>query len=301
MGFWFFNEGFVIGVVMKKYFLERNILIKWGISQQAVILTHPCFEEKAHFTYGRIHLPVAEHCNIQCRYCSRDIGVSYHAHRPAVTKELLSPEEAVRRVFCYLDDHLKVVGIAGPGEPLYNESTFRTLALIHDTFPDLLLCVATNGLLLNEKCEILAELGVKTITVTMNTTNPETVPRIYASIQGDMNLKIAEMFIQNQLKGIEACTDCGILVKVNSIVIPEINMDELEEVALQSYERGAILQNITPLIPLAEFSRLHPPTCEEIQLVRNKCERILPQFRLCRQCRADAVGIPGKDDIFQVG
>ncbi|MBU7027303.1 MAG: hypothetical protein HXS48_10220, partial [Theionarchaea archaeon] len=49
--------------------------------------------------------------------------------------------------------------------------------------------------------------------------------------------------------------------------------------------------------PLGEFSGLRPPTCEEIQLVRKKCEHILPQFRLCKQCRADAVGVPGLGDV----
>lgn len=261
-----------------------------------VIVTHPCFEEKAHFRYGRIHLPVAEHCNIRCRYCLREVGITYHSYRPAVAKEILPPEKAVQRVSHYMNERLKVVGIAGPGEPLCNEATFKTLSLVHDQFPDLILCVATNGLLLCKKSGILADLGVKTVTVTVNTVNPETVEKIYAHIQGEMNKRVAETFVERQLKGIEACADNGIFVKVNSILIPDVNMDDLEEVAVQSRERGAVLQNITPLIPLAEFSGMRPPTCEEIQLVRNKCEHILAQFRLCKQCRADAVGVPGTGD-----
>lgn len=241
---------------------------------------------------------MAEHCNIQCRYCSRDIGVSYHSYRPAVAKEILSPEKAVERVSGIMNKNLKVAGIAGPGEPLFNEATFKTLSLIHENFPELLLCVSTNGLLLSEKAELLADLGVKTVTVTVNTVFPETVEKIYAHIKGKMNEKVAETFVKMQLKGIEVCTDYDLLVKVNSILIPEINKDELEEVAFSVRERGAILQNITPLIPLAEFSKLRSPTCEEVQTARDTCERILPQFRLCKQCRADAVGIPGKGDTF---
>lgn len=259
-----------------------------------LMLTHPCFEEKAHFIYGRIHLPVAEHCTIQCRYCSRAIGVTYHSYRPAVARSIISPEESVEYVSRHLDSSLRVVGIAGPGEPLCNEATFKTLHLIHETFPDLLLCVATNGLYLPEKCKVLADMGVRTVTVTINTVFPATVPKIYAHINGKMDKKTAELFIRNQLKGIECCNEQDILVKINSVLIPQINMDDLREVALQSRERGAYIQNITPLIPLSEFSHMHPPTCEEIRQVRNTCEEILPQFRLCKQCRADAVGIPGR-------
>jgi nitrogen fixation protein NifB len=262
-----------------------------------VILNHPCFEEKAHFVYGRIHLPVARHCNMKCRYCSREIGISYHSYRPAVAREVITPEEAVSQVFRHLDDTLKVVGIAGPGEPLYNESTFETLGLVHEMFPDLMLCVATNGLLLPEKVEILSDLGVKTVTVTVNTVIPETVPKIYAHIQGKMSQEVAETFIEAQLQGIEQCTQHDMVVKINSILIPGINMTEMEEVALQTRERGAYIQNITSLIPLAEFSELEPPSCGELQAVRKTCERILPQFRLCKQCRADSVGIPGKGDL----
>jgi nitrogen fixation protein NifB len=261
-----------------------------------VILDHPCFGEEAHFKYARIHLPVAEHCNIKCRYCSRSIGVSYHSFRPAVTREIILPEKAVERVSFYLDSTLRVVGIAGPGEPLFNEATYKTFSLVHESFPGLNLCVATNGLLLPEKADVLAELGVKTVTVTINTVNIGTVPKIYAHIRGKMDAKAAQTFIQAQLEGIEACSACGIVVKINSILIPGINMNDLEEVALQSRKRGAYIQNITPLIPLAEFSGLRPPTCGELQKVREKCEDILPQFRLCKQCRADAVGIPGKND-----
>ena len=261
------------------------------------MITHPCFDEKAHFTYGRIHLPVAEHCNIQCRYCSRDIGITYHSYRPGVATEIISPEMAVEQVLHH-HDRIKVVGIAGPGEPLCNENTFKTLELIHNTFPDLILCVATNGLLLHEKSEILVNLGVKTVTVTMNTVNYKKIPKIYSHIQGKMDEIVAKDFIQNQLKGIEICTKNGILVKVNSLLIPGITMNELEDVAVQARKRGAILQNITPLIPLAEFSGFQPPSCEEIQTVRTRCESIIPQFRLCKQCRADAVGIPGKIDLI---
>lgn len=241
---------------------------------------------------------MAEQCNIQCRYCSRDVGITYHSYRPAVTREILTPERAVEWVSTHLNETLRVVGIAGPGEPLCNEATFKTLSLVHKEFPDLMLCVATNGLLLCEKAELLASLGVKTVTVTVNTTRPETVEKIYAHIKGRMNQKVAETFVEAQLKGIETCTDYNMLVKVNSVLVPDINMEDLQEVALHSREKGAVLQNIMPLIPLADFSGQRPPTCEEIQSVRKRCECILPQFRLCKQCRADAVGIPGLEDGF---
>ena len=261
-------------------------------------LQHPCFDEKAHYIYGRIHLPVARHCNIRCRYCSREIGYSYHGERPAVCREILSPEQGLERVMYYMNDALKVVGIAGPGEPLYNNETYETLSLIHEHFPDITLWISTNGLLLPQKAEVLANLGVRTVTVTVNALQPRVITQIYAHVRGKMNEEVAQSFTDTQLEGITACRDQGICVKVNSILIPQINTLELEGVALRTRERGAYIQNITSLIPLGDFSHLRPPTHEEIEKIRQQCEKYLPQFTCCKQCSADAAGIPGRGDRF---
>ena len=33
--------------------------------------SHPCFNRIAKKCYGRVHLPIAPNCNIQCNYCNR--------------------------------------------------------------------------------------------------------------------------------------------------------------------------------------------------------------------------------------
>jgi nitrogen fixation protein NifB len=53
--------------------------------------------------------------------------------------------------------------------------------------------------------------------------------------------------------------------------------------------------NIIPLIPLNRFEKERPPECDELTMARTIAEEFLPQFRLCRQCRADAVGVPGME------
>jgi uncharacterized Zn-finger protein len=41
------------------------------------IAGHPCFDERFCHTSGRIHLPVAPQCNIQCNYCHRRFAERY--------------------------------------------------------------------------------------------------------------------------------------------------------------------------------------------------------------------------------
>ncbi len=275
---------------------------RWGnIGSKFAHLTsvHPCYNEKAHFTTARIHLPVAPRCNIQCNYCIRKLDKC--EHRPGVAGAILNPQEALIRVDKYIKDmpNLRVVGIAGPGESLANEETFETLSLVHEKYPDLIKCVASNGLLLAEKVDRLVEVGVTSVTVTINAVDPEVGAKIYSFVRYHdktyKGIEGAKLLIENQFLGVKKASEAGLNVKVNTVLIPEINFDQVKEIAKRSAENGAILMNIIPLIPLHRFEKERAPECDELTMARTICEEFLPQFRLCRQCRADAIGVPGME------
>lgn len=274
-------------------FLSR-IRAKRGIDE------HPCFSHIAHYRFGRVHLPVAPKCNIQCNYCDRVVGDCYHLYRPSVTQKILTAQEALKVVDHYVSyGWFRVAGIAGPGEPLYNKETFQTLRLVHRKYPKLILCLSTNGLLLPEKAKALAELGVRTITVTVNTVKAEIGSKLYSWIEHAgktySGVEGSRVLIENQLAGIERASALGLMVKVNTVLIPELNSPSIEAVAELTKERGAEIQNIIPLIPLGRFKKRMAPTCREMKDARKRCEKFLPQFKLCRQCRADSAGIPGRE------
>ena len=260
---------------------------------------HPCYSHSAHFKYGRIHLPVAADCNLGCNYCERQIGgMTYHSYRPAVAERILTPEEALSRVAQCVDDaNFTVVGIAGPGEPLYNASTFETLKLVRDNYPQLMLCLSTNGLLLPRYAESLRDLGVRTLTVTLNTVDPQVGEKIYAYVKDcdeTLNsMKAAKTLLENQLAGIGKAAQIGLFVKINSILIPGINDGgHLGKVAYTVTKLGAHVQNITPLIPSGRFKHLEAPHRDELRRIRSHCQQFIDQFWLCKQCRADSAGIP---------
>jgi nitrogen fixation protein NifB len=163
----------------------------------------------------------------------------------------------------------------------------------------LILCLSTNGLLLPACAEELHALGVRTLTVTLNAVDPALGERIYSHADTGEGVLVgreaAAALLARQLEGIRRAAGVGITVKINSILIPGVNDDgHLEQVAHTGHAAGAQVQNITPLIPLGRFRGLEPPTCAELYRTRARCEQIIPQFRLCRQCRADAVGVPGR-------
>lgn len=272
-----------------------------GSEDRPYLHRHPCYSHAAHGRYGRIHLPVAERCNLGCSYCERRVGgMTYHAYRPAVASRVVRPEEAVEQVARHLhEDNLTVAGIAGPGEPLFNEETFETLRLVGARFPELILCLSTNGLLLPARAHELHALGVKTLTVTLNAVDPAIGERIYsyADVEDEVltGRDAAAALLERQVEGIRRAAGLGVTVKVNSILIPGVNdAGHLEQVARMARSLGAQVQNITPLIPLGRLRHLEPPTCAQLRRTRAQCEQIIPQFRVCQQCRADAVGVPGR-------
>jgi nitrogen fixation protein NifB len=269
-------------------------------SQRNTAINHPCFDHDAHFKIYRMHLPVALKCNIQCKYCDRKIGASYHTSRPGVAKQIISPAEALKLV----DDLLKekkynevVIGIAGPGEALYNEETFQTLQLINSKYPNSQLCICTNGLLLSRYAQNLYDLGVRYITVTINAVSPLIGKNVYSWIIYDgkvyRSIEGAKILIENQIAGVKTSAKLGMKIKVNSVLIPGINDFHMPEISKTIKEAGVYIHNIMPLIPLADLSYIQPPSCDLLRDSRNQCEKILPQFRLCKQCRADACSIPG--------
>ena len=272
-------------------------------TEPRIVRSHPCFDAKAHLNIARVHLPVAPKCNIQCNYCYRLIDPL--EVRPGLSSRILSPKEALDYLGIVVNEfrELKVVGIAGPGEPLFNKETFETIKLVHEKYPDLFLCVATNGLLLPDKVDELDGIGVNFLTVTINAIDPEIASKIYSFVyyknRLTKGLDATKILISNQIDGVELAVKRGMIVKVNTVLIPWINDHHVEKVAKRVKEAGAYVQNIIPLIPIGNFKGRNPPTCDELQGARMKCEKIIKQFRLCKMCRADAVGIPGQETGFQ--
>lgn len=265
-------------------------------SAQDMLYSHPCLHKAAARWFGRIHLPVAPECNIKCRYCTRSYDCA-NENRPGVASRVVSPAEALRIVAEAVDGdaRLRVVGIAGPGDPLANPATFETLELVHSRYPDLIKCISTNGLLLAESLPALYACGVRTVTVTVNTVSPQVGSLIYeyAHYQGRTYHGVAcsGLLLQAQLAGIEQAVSMGLVVKVNTVYIPMVNDSHLLEVAIKVKKAGAHVMNLMPLIPMAQFAGLRPPGRQQILLARRSLAGIIRQIEHCRQCRADAVGM----------
>lgn len=259
---------------------------------------HPCFNSEAQNRFGRIHLPVALRCNIQCNYCNRKYDC-INESRPGVTSSLLTPGQALHYLQKVLPRHpeITVAGIAGPGDPFANPlETLETIELVNRNFPELLICIATNGLNLLPYLGRLTQYKVSHVTITVNAVDPAIGQLIYPWVRDQgifRGLKAAQLLLERQLTAISALKDRNFIVKINSIVIPGVNDRHIPEIAVKMAELKVDLMNCVPLFPAQDthFEGIAEPSPGQVKLIRHEAGQYLPQMGHCRRCRADAAGL----------
>jgi len=269
---------------------------------------HPCFNSDVRHTTGRIHLPVAPKCNIQCNYCDRKFDCMNES-RPGVTRAVLEPKQALT----YLDKvlervpQLKVVGIAGPGDPFATpDETLETLRLVREKYPEMLLCVASNGLNLASYAADLARLQVSHVTITVNTIDPAIGAKIYSWVRDHKTIYRGEagarVLLARQLASIKALKAAGVTLKINTILVPGVNEHHVEAVANEMRSLGADLMNCIPLYPVAgtPFAEIGELPPAEVRQIRANISTLIPQMEHCTRCRADAVGLLGADQSAEL-
>ena len=161
---------------------------------------------------------------------------------------------------------ISVVGIAGPGDPFANpEETMQTLRLVRGKYPKMMLCLATNGLGIGPYIDELADLQVSHVTLTITAIDPAIASEIYAWIRdGKRPLRgeeAASLLIARQTEALFRLKSKGIVVKINTIIIPGINDEHIPDIARKVGGMGADIMNCMPLVPVkgAAFEELPQP------------------------------------------
>ncbi|MCK4994545.1 MAG: radical SAM protein [Candidatus Omnitrophica bacterium] len=264
---------------------------------------HPCFNFSARNKFGRVHLPIAPKCNIQCNFCNRKYSC-VNESRPGVTSAVLSPAQAI----AYFDmlikkiPNISVMGIAGPGDAFANvEETLETIRSVREKYPFMLFCLSTNGLNILPYFDELIEFGLTHLTITVSAVKKEVGAKIYAWVSDNGRMyygeEAAELLIDRQLEAVKVFSEAGIVVKANFILLPGINDRHVEEVALKVSEAGASIFNCMPVCPVegTPLANIKEPEKADVFKIRKKCAKYIKQMTHCQRCRADAAGLL-KDD-----
>jgi nitrogen fixation protein NifB len=225
---------------------------------------------------------------------------------------VLKPRQAADYLDAVLEkiENIAVAGIAGPGDPFANGyETMETLQLVRERHPEMMLCLATNGLELIPYADDLSALNISHVTITVNAVDPVVGRLIYAWARTNRKvyrgLDAARIILERQLEGIQRLKEKGIIVKINTVVIPGINDDHVTEIAEYMARMKADIMNCIPLYHVAgtPFAGIDPPSEDKIKAIREELKTYLPQMGHCSRCRADAAGMigqPQNDEIIQL-
>jgi cyclic pyranopterin phosphate synthase len=187
-----------------------------------------------HDTFGRpladLRISVTDRCNFRCVYCMPK-EVYGRDHRFLDRKELLSFEEIARVARVFVEGGVRKIRITG-GEPLVRRDLERLIGQLAELDVDLTL--TTNGSLLPQKAQALADAGLRRVTVSLDALDDATFRAM-----NDVDFPVDRV-----LEGIEAARAAGLPVKVNAVVKRGLNEGQIVPMARYFREQGHTLRFI---------------------------------------------------------
>ena len=172
-------------------------------------------------TLGRplrdLRISVTDRCNFRCVYCMPK-EVFGRDYRFLERSELLTFEELERLARVFVHEGVEKIRITG-GEPLLRRDLERLIATLAALDVDLTL--TTNGSLLARKARILADAGLRRVTVSLDSLDDEAFRA----------MNDVEFPVQRVLEGIDAAAAAGLPVKVNAVIKRGVNEGSILELA----------------------------------------------------------------------
>lgn len=202
-------------------------------------------------TYLRVS--VTERCNFRCRYCMAEKPFSW------VPKEnLLSYEELFAFIKIAIDSGITKIRLTG-GEPTTRENLDELIAMIHNYAPQVDIGLTTNGFLLPPIAEKLKRAGLQRINISLDSLDPDIARHI-----------AQKEVLESVLRGIDAALEAGLKVKINSVILKNINEHEIIDLFEFARSRGAQIRYIEYMENSFAHSGVQGLTSQEILDVLKK-------------------------------
>ncbi|HHX48776.1 MAG TPA: GTP 3',8-cyclase MoaA [Clostridiales bacterium] len=195
--------------------------------------------------YGRkieyLRLSITDLCNLRCKYCMPEKGIKKLPHDEILTfEQMVNVAKAAKKL------GIKKLRITG-GEPLVKRNFIALLESISEIgFEDL--GITTNGINLPKYIDDIKRLGVKRINISLDSLNKKT----YQLITNHDELDKA-------LLGIDKSIEAGIKVKINTVMLKNINENEFENLINFAKEKNILLRfiELMPTECSKDFAKLH--------------------------------------------
>ncbi|MBM9466410.1 GTP 3',8-cyclase MoaA [Nakamurella leprariae] len=205
--------------------------------------------------YGRqahdLRVSLTDRCNLRCTYCMPAEGLDW---MPG--DELLSDDELLRLIRVAVEQlGVREIRFTG-GEPLLRRGLEDLVAGAAALTSRPELSLTTNGIGLARRAERLVAAGLDRINVSLDTLDADTFLRLTRRPR-----------LPDVLAGLRAAADAGLTpVKVNAVLVRDVNDDQAPELLAYCLEQGYQLRFIEqmPLDAGHVWSRQRMITAEEI-------------------------------------
>ena len=194
-------------------------------------------------SFGRsinyLRISVTDRCNLRCIYCMPPEGVPQMSH-----SEILSYEEIQTVVRAAVELGIHKVRFTG-GEPLVRAELPKLVRLLSQIEGIEEFSLTTNGVLLKKYSLELKQAGLSRVNVSLDTLKPDKFRYI---------TRLGEL--KTVLDGIQAAKEAGFEpVKINTVIMRDINDDEILDFAKMTYEDGWHVRfiELMPFKGAAEF------------------------------------------------
>lgn len=157
-----------------------------------------------------LRISVTDNCNLRCIYCMEENQNDFF-----IDKEKLSCDEIYKIVLHFAKLGIKRVRITG-GEPLVRPDIVELVGKIRETQGIDEIYLTTNGILLIDKIEELVKNGLTGVNISLD------------SLKEDRFSKLTRFGkLSKVLESIDKCINLGVKVKINIVLIEDINKDEI--------------------------------------------------------------------------
>ncbi|MGL5381474.1 GTP 3',8-cyclase MoaA [Clostridium sp.] len=194
-----------------------------------------------------LRLSVTDNCNLRCIYCMEENHTDFLSFNNKLTDD-----EIIRIVENSAKLGIKKVRITG-GEPLVRPGIVDLISRINKILGINTINLTTNGILLEDKVEELAKNGLKGVNISLDSLKEERFKKLTRN--GDLN---------KVLRAIDKCLEFNIKVKLNTVIVEEINKDEIIDF-INLTKRKSIDVRFIELMPIGEGKSFKPVTNVEIQ------------------------------------
>ncbi|MBF8251344.1 MAG: GTP 3',8-cyclase [Deltaproteobacteria bacterium] len=206
-----------------------------------------------------LRISVTDRCNMRCAYCMPLEGIKLIPHH-----EVLHYGEIREIVKAGALLGIKSIRLTG-GEPTIRRDLSRFISMLKEVEGIEEVTLTTNALLLSKLAQEFKDAGMDRVNISLDSLKPER----FSEITRGGDLKAV-------LEGIQAALDADLSpVKLNVVVIPGFNDDEIEDMAALSIERPLHVRYIE-FMPIGD-QRLHKEkkyikTAELVERLKKKFE-----------------------------